>query len=102
MLARLDAALRASEPLAVEELSPRALEGGARSLLVQLECGAEVLVQVVVCPEEAVQAGDGGECPASIDGGGELGELRQFARRGLALAGSRVGLDQIGRIGQDV
>ena len=83
MLTRLDAALRASEPLAVEELRPRALEGGARSLLVQLERGAEVLVQVVVSPEEAVQAGDGGECPASIEGAGELGELRQFPRRGL-------------------
>jgi hypothetical protein len=63
MLTRLDAALRASEPLAVEELRPRAVEGGARSLLVQLERGAEMLVQVVVSPEEALQAGDGGECP---------------------------------------
>ena len=66
MLTCLDAALRASEPLAVEELRPRALEGGTRSLLMQLERSAEVLVQVVVSPEEAVQAGDGGEEP-SVD-----------------------------------
>ena len=67
----------------------------------QLERGAEVLVQVVVWPEEAAQAGDGGECPASIERAGELGELRQLAHRGLALAGSRVGLDEIGRIRQE-
>jgi len=101
MLTRLDAALRASEPLAVEELRPCSLEGGTRSLIMQLECGAEVLVQVVVCPEEAVQAGDGGECPASIDGAGELGELRQLPRSGLALAGSGIGFDEIGRIRQE-
>src|SRR6476620_9969295 len=101
MLSRVDAALRASEPLAVEELRPRAVEGRARSLLVQVERRAEVLVQVVVWPEEAVQARDGGECPASIEGAGELGELRQFPRRGLPLAGSRVGLDEIGRVRQD-
>jgi hypothetical protein len=59
----------------------------------QFERRAEVLVQVVVWPEEAVQAGDGGECPASIQRAGELGELRQLAHRGLALAGSGVGLD---------
>src|SRR6476469_8218302 len=87
MLTRLDAALRASEPLAVEELCPRALEGGARPLLVQLERGAEVLVQVAVLPEEALQAGDGGECPPSVEGAGELGELRQFPRRVFALSG---------------
>ena len=101
MLTRLDAALRASEPLAVEELCPRALEGGARPLLVQLERGAEVFVQVAVLPEEAVQAGDGGERPPSVEGAGELGELRQFPCRGFALSGPRVGLDEIGRIRQD-
>src|SRR6478752_347229 len=94
MLTRLEAALRASEPLAVEELRPRALEGGTRPLLVQLEPRAEMLVHVVVSAEEAVQAGDGGECPASIDGVGELGELRQLPRRGFALARSGVGLDE--------
>src|SRR6476619_4054091 len=100
MLTCLDAALRASEPLAVEEFRPRALEGGTRSLLMQLERSAEALIEVLVSPEEAVQAGDGGEGPASIDGAGELGELRQFPRRGLALAGPRVGLDEIGRVRQ--
>src|SRR6478609_7367739 len=101
MLTCLDAALRASKPLAVEEFRPCALEGGARSLLMQLERDAEVLVQVVVWPEQAVQAGDGGERPASIEGIGELGELRQFPLRGLAVARSGVGLDEIGRVGQD-
>src|SRR6266496_3039348 len=85
MLTCLDAALRASEPLAVEELRPPALKGGTRSVLVQLERGEEVLVQVVVSSEQAVQAGDGGKCPASVDGAREVGELREFPRRGLAL-----------------
>src|SRR6266567_6825881 len=36
MLARVDAALRASEPLPVEELRPRAIEGGPCPVLMQL------------------------------------------------------------------
>src|SRR6478672_3553779 len=91
MLTCLDAALRASKPLAVEEFRPCALEGGTRSLLMQRERGAEVLVQVLVWPEQAVQAGDGGERPASIEGAGELSELGQFARRGFLLPRARRG-----------
>src|SRR6476620_2337532 len=101
MLTRVDAAFRASEPLAVEEFRPCALEDGTRSLLMQLERGAEMLVQVVVSPAQPGQAGDRGECPASIEGAGELRELRQFPDRGIALAGPRISLDEIGRIGQD-
>src|SRR2546427_2582531 len=101
MLTCIDAALRASEPLAVDELRPCALEGGTRPLLVQLERNAEMLIQVVVSSEKTMQAGDGGECPASIQRAGELGELRELAHRGLPLAGSRVGPDEIGRIRQE-
>jgi hypothetical protein len=68
---------------------------------VQLERDAEMLVQIVISPEEAVQASDGSECPASIERAGELGEPRQLPRCGLPLAGPRVGLDEIGRIRQD-
>ena len=67
----------------------------------QLESLAEVLVQVLVSPKEAVKAGDGGECPASIESACGLGELREFPHCGFALAGSRVGFDEIGRITQD-